>query len=117
MSRILYVLLSIMPLLGGVAHAADEQAVVTRIVAEQLKVDQAVVDPDAPLSAVGKGANPLDVIEIIMAISRTLNVDIRDATVEAVIGPNTTDELPRKTTVRALTKMVSIAKRKRSGQR
>ena len=47
-----------------------------------------------------------------MAIDEKLRVDVSDANVEAVIGPNKTDELPAKTTVRKLTKMVAIAKRK-----
>jgi hypothetical protein len=49
-----YVLLLWATLVGGVACAADDQAVVTKIVAEQLKADPSAVALDAPLSAVGK---------------------------------------------------------------
>jgi len=47
-----------------------------------------------------------------MVIDKTLHVDVSDANIAAVIGPNKTDELPAKTTVRKLTKMVAIARRK-----
>jgi acyl carrier protein len=107
-----YVLLLLVPLIGGVACAADDQAVVTKIVAEQLKADPSAVGLDTPLSSVGKGADALDVIEIHMAIERTLHIDIRDKTVEAVIGSNKTDDYPARTTVRKLTQMVSIARQK-----
>jgi acyl carrier protein len=112
MFRIRYVLLLMMTVLGSIAHAADDQAEVTKIVAEQLKADPSAVGPDTPLSAVGKGADALDVIEIHMAIERTLHVDIRDKTVEAVIGSSKTDDYPAKTTVRKLAQMVAIARNK-----
>lgn len=112
MFRIRYVLLSMLILLGGLAHAADDQAAVMKVVAEHLEADPSAVGLDTPLSAVGKGADALDIIEIMMAIERTLHVDISDRNVESVIGPNKTDELPAKTTVRNLTQMVSIARRK-----
>lgn len=105
-------LLAMVILIASPAYAADDQAVVTKIVAEQLKADPSAVGPDTPLSAVGKGADALDVIEIHMAIERTLHIDIRDETVEIVIGSNKTDDYPAKTTVRKLTQMVSIARRK-----
>ena len=46
-----------------------------------------------------------------VTLERTLHVDISDKNVEAVIGPNETDELPAKTTVRKLAQMVAIARR------
>lgn len=105
-------LLAMVILIASAAYAADDQAVVTKIVAEQLKVDPAAVGPDTPLSSVGKGADALDVIEIHMAIERTLHIEIRDETVERVIGSKKTDDYPAKTTVRKLTQMISIARRK-----
>jgi acyl carrier protein len=101
-----------MLLVASVACAADDQAVVTKIVAEQLKADPSAVGLDTPLSSVGKGADALDVIEIHMAIERTLHVDIRDKTVETVIGSSKTDDYPAKTTVRKLTQIVAIARQK-----
>ena len=98
--------------LGSVAAAADNQAIVTRLVAEQLKVDPAAVDVDTPLSAVGRGADSLAVVEIFMAIEKTLRVHMSDATVAKILGPHTTEELPAKITVRKLTEMVAIAKPK-----
>ena|SRR5688572_3576044 len=112
MFRFRYVLLLWMALAGGVACAADDQAVVKKIVAEQLKTDPSAVGLDSPLSAVGNGADPLDVIEIHMAIERTLHVDISDKIVEAVIGSDKTEDYPARTTVRKLTRMVSIARQK-----
>ena len=112
MFRFPYFLLLCVTLVGGVASAADDQAVVTKIVAEQLKADPSAVGLDAPLSAVGKGADPLDVIEIHMAIERTLHIDISDKIVEAVIGSDKTDDYPARTTVRKLTQMVSISRQK-----
>ena len=111
MVRFRSVLLLMLALVGNFAFAADEQAVVAKVVAEHLKVDPAAVNLDAPLSQVGKGADALDVIEIMMAIEETLHVDISDKNVEAVIGPNETDDLPAKTTVRKLAAMVAIARR------
>lgn len=107
-----YCLLLWVTLVGGVACAADDQAVVTKVVAEQLKADPSAVGLDEPLSRVGKGADPLDVIEIHMAIERTLHIDISDKIVEAVIGSDNTDDYPARTTVRKLTRMVSIARQK-----
>jgi acyl carrier protein len=92
------------------AGAADDQAAVTKIVAEHLKVDPSTVDIDGPLSKVGKGADALDVVEIHMAIGRIMHVDIRDKTVAAVIGTNDADDYPARTTVRKLTQMVAIAR-------
>jgi acyl carrier protein len=113
MVRIRWVLLLLVSLVAGIACAADtDEAIVRKIVAEQLKVDVSAVGVDTPLSDVGQGADALDVVEIFMAIDEKLRVDVSDANVEAVIGPNKTDELPAKTTVRKLTKMVAIAKRK-----
>ena len=112
MLRIRCVLLLMAALLASVAGAADpDEAIVRKIVAEQLKADVSVVGLDTPLSAVGKGADSLDVIEIFMAIDEKLRVNVSDANVEAVIGPNKTEELPAKTTVRKLTKMVATARR------
>ena len=112
MFRFRCVLLLWLTLAGGVACAADDQAVVAKIVAEQLKADPSGFGLDSPLSAVGKGADPLDVIEIHMAIERTLHIDISDKTDEAVIGSRKTDDYPAKTTVRKLTQIVSISRRK-----
>ena len=112
MFRFLHVLLLWVALAGGVACAADDQAVVQKIVAEQLKTDPSAVGLDSPLSAVGKGADSLDVIMIHMAIERTLHIDISDKIVEAVIGSDNTDDYPARTTVRKLTRMVSIARQK-----
>jgi acyl carrier protein len=112
MLRIRYVLLLLVALHASVAGAADtDEAMIRKIVAEHLKVDEAAVGPDTPLSVVGKGADSLDVVEIFMAIDEKLHVDVSDAHVEAVIGPNKTDDLPAKTTVRKLTKMVAIARK------
>ena len=110
--RIRYLLLALLIVLGGLARAADDQAAVLKVVAEQLKAAPSTVGLDTPLSAVGKGADALDIVEIMMAIERTLHVDISDKDVESVIGPNETEELPAKTTVRNLTQMVSIGRRK-----
>ena len=113
MLRIRWVLLLMMTLLAGFVAAADtDETVVRKIVAEQLKVAESAVGLDTPLSAVGKGADSLDVVEIFMAIDEKLHVDVSDKNVEAVIGPNKTEELPAKTTVRKLTQMVAIARRK-----
>jgi acyl carrier protein len=113
MVRIRCVLLLMATLLASLAGAADnDEAIVRKIVAEQLKVDVSVVGLDTPLSAVGKGADSLDVIEIFMAIDEKLRVDVSDATVEPGIGPTETEELPAQTTVRTLTKRVAIARRK-----
>jgi acyl carrier protein len=113
MLRIRWALLLMVTLLASVASAGDtNEAIVRRIVAEQLEADESAVGLDTALSAVGHGADALDVIEIFMAIDEKLHVDVSDANVEAVIGPNKTDELPAKTTVRKLTKMVAIARRK-----
>jgi acyl carrier protein len=113
MPRLRYVLILMMTVFASAACAAeaDVQTVVSEIVAGQLKLNQSAVGLDTPLSAVGKGADALDVIEIMMAIERTLHVDISDANVEAIVGPNKTEQLPAKTTVRKLTKMVAIARR------
>jgi acyl carrier protein len=110
--RFRYCLLLWVTLVGGIACAADDQAVVTKIVAEQLKADPSTVGLDTPLSAIGKGADPLDVIEIHMAIESTLHIAIADETVEAVIGSHKTDDYPARTTVRKLTQMVSISRRR-----
>ncbi len=112
MLRFRYFLLLWVTLVGGVACAADDQAVVTKIVAEQLKTDPSAVGLDSPLSAVGNGADALDVIEIHMAIERTLHIEISDKTVESVIGSTKTDDYPSRTTVRKLTQMVSISRQK-----
>jgi acyl carrier protein len=112
MFRMRYVLLLMTALFGGLVQAADDQAAVTKIVAEQLKVDPAAVGADTPLSEVGKGADALDVIEIHMAIERTLHIELRDKTVAAVIGSSKTDDYPAKTTVRNLTQMVSLARQR-----
>jgi len=112
MFRFLHVLLLWAALAGGVACAADDQAVVQKLVAEQLKTDPSAVGLDSPLSAVGTGADSLDVIMIHMAIERTLHIDISDKIVEAVIGSDNTDDYPARTTVRKLTRMVSIARQK-----
>ena len=112
MFRFRYCLLLWVTLVGGVACAADDQAVVTKVVAEQLRADPSAVGLDEPLSAVGKGADPLDVIEIHMAIERTLHIEISDKTVESVIGSTKTDDYPSRTTVRKLTQMVSISRQK-----
>ncbi|HKU17456.1 MAG TPA: phosphopantetheine-binding protein [Steroidobacteraceae bacterium] len=110
MFRIRYALILAATLVGSIAGAADDQAVVTKIVAEQLKADPSAVGLDTPLSAVGKGADALDVIEIHMAIERTLHIDIRDKNVEAVIGSSKTDDYPAKTTLRKLMQMVANAR-------
>ena len=112
MFRFRHVLLLWMALAGGVACAADDQAVVKKIVAEQLKADPSAIGLDSPLSAVGKGADPLDVIEIHMEIERTLHIDISDKIVAIVTGSDKTDDYPTRTTVRKLTQMVSIARQK-----
>jgi acyl carrier protein len=111
MVRIRFVLLLTVALLASVAVAADsDEALIRKIVAEQLEVDVSAVEPDTPLSGVGKGADSLDVVEIFMAIDETLHVDVRDADVAAVVGPNRTDDLPAKTTVTKLAKMVAISR-------
>jgi acyl carrier protein len=112
MFRFQYCLLLWVTLVGGVAGAADDQAVVTKIVAQQLKADPSAIGLDAPLTRVGKGADVLDVIEIHMAIESTLHIAISDETVEGVIGSNKTDDYPSRTTVRKLTQMVSISRRR-----
>ena len=65
MVRIRWVLLLLVSLVAGIACAADtDEAIVRKIVAEQLKVDVSAVGVDTPLSDVGQGADALDVVEI-----------------------------------------------------
>ncbi|HKS57623.1 MAG TPA: phosphopantetheine-binding protein [Steroidobacteraceae bacterium] len=112
MIRFRSVLLLMLVLAGSFAFAADDQAAVAKVVAEHLKVDPAALDLDAPLSEIGNGADALDVVEILMAIDEKLHVDISDKHIEAVVGPNETDDLPAKVTVRKLAKMLALARQK-----
>jgi acyl carrier protein len=50
---------------------------VTKIVAEQLQVDESKVVPEASFTT-GLGADSLDIVELVMAFEESFNIEIDD---------------------------------------
>ena len=86
---------------ASVESAAEHKRIVERIseiVGNQLDLDVRDVDEDLPLSKQKKGADELDVVEIIMTVEAAFNIKIKD------------EEVSRDLTVKELADIVSKKK-------
>lgn len=94
----------------AVSTADDKQIVdeIKRIVGKILGLDPKTIDVNAPLSKQKVAADELDVIEIVMAVEETFNVEIKDEELEGA-------DLSQMTNI-TISKLAEIVARKQKGK-